>query len=180
MNNEEDVNLDSSPEEVIENDSEVEKTPEESAPEADKKTVPYERFKEVNDQLAELKKQPKSAAKQAKSAVDALDFIKLGKQLQNYTDEEIDFATEYAKSKEPNEIMKALSNEYIQLAFEAKRQKVEKEKSLTPSGKQFEEEKPKSFADKLRGANLGDAEKMLEAAGLYKSPRTNPNRKNIG
>ena len=179
MNTEEDVIVDSSPEEVIENDSEVEKTPEESVPETGK-TVPYERFKEVNDELAKLKKQPKSAVKQDKSPVDALDFIKLGKKLQDYSDEEIDFATEYAKSKEPNAIMQALENEYIQLAFEAKRQKVDKEKSLTPSGKQSEMEKPKSFMDKLRSADLSSAEKMLEEAGLYKSPRPNPNRKNIG
>ena len=177
---EKDVNLDSSPEEVIENDSEVEKTLEESLPENDKKFVPYDRFKQVNDELASLKKQPKTPAKES-AGVDALDFIKLGKKLQNYSDAEIDFATEVAKSKNPDEIIKALENEYVQLAFEAKRQKDEKDKlTLAPSGKQSESDKPRSLQDKLKGASLSEAEKFLSEKGLYQEPKRKADRAVIG
>lgn len=179
--NQNDVVLDSSPEEVIENDSEVVKTPEESSLENDRKFVPFERFKEVNDQLAALKGKPKSAAKQTESSVDALDFIKLGKKLQNYSDEEIDFATEYAKSKSPNEIIKALENEYVQLAFEAKREKDAKLKAtLAPSGKQSESDRPRSIKEKLQGASLSEMEKILTEKGLYQEPRRKARENPIG
>jgi hypothetical protein len=178
---EHDAPQDSSPETVVEtlqeSVSEDVNHSTHSAPQVtEEKTVPYSRFKEVNDQLKKLKDQPKSD-----SSVDALGFIKLGKKLQDYSDEEIDFATEHAKSKNPDEILKALDNEMVQLAIQGKRAKLEKEKlALRPSGTQPDSDKPRSLAEKLRNASLADQEKILTEAGLYKQNRPRADRVDIG
>lgn len=171
-----DVISDSSTEEAVV-ESELVKTPEAEPEKTAEKTVPFSRFKEVNDKLTALQKQPQETG----SSVDALEFIKLGKKLQDYADEEIDFATEVAKSKRPEDILKALDNEMVQLAINARREKVEKEKlSLKPTGTQSDSDKPKSFTERLASASLADKEKLLAEAGLYKSPRPKADRVNLG
>ena len=140
--------------------------------------VPYDRFKEVIEENKKLKSQPKG---QEKSSVDALEFIKLGKKLQDYSDEEIDFATNYAKSKSPQDILSALDNEMVQLAINAKREKVEKERlTLKPSGTQGDYEKPQNLEDQLENAQSNEErEKILEEIGLYKSPVRRDNVKDL-
>lgn len=180
MEDNNDVVLDSSPEEVTEVVSEDVTTPAEAAPtkKAEEKVVPFSRFKEVNDELAKLKNQ--SVQKESKD-VDALELIKLGKKLQDYSDEELDFATDHAKSSNPSDILKALENNMVQLAIHANREKMEKEKlSLRPSSTQSDSGKPQSFAEKLAGASLADKEKLLAEAGMYKSPRPRADRVNLG
>lgn len=172
-----DVIQESSPEEV-EVVSEDVKTPESEPVKTDEKVVPYDRFKKVNDELAELKKKPKETPKE--SDIDALEFIKLGKKLQNYSDEEIDFATEHAHSKNPEAILKALDNEMVQLAINARRDKMAKELSLKPTGTQSDSDTPKSLNERLSSASMADKEKILTEAGLYKSPRPRADRINLG
>lgn len=172
-----DVNSDSSTEQVA--DSEVVNTPEVApAKTTDEKVVPYDRFKKVNDELAALKNQPKDTTKN--ETVDALEFIKLGKKLQDYSDTEIDFATEVAHSKSPESILKALDNPMVKLAIQANREKEAKELSLKPSGTQSESDTPKSLTERLASASLADKEKILQEAGLYKSPRPRTDRVNLG
>lgn len=170
-----DVNSDSSTEQVA--DSEVVNTPEVAPVKTtEEKTVPYDRFKKVNEELAALKNQPK----EQKETVDALEFIKLGKKLQDYSDTEIDFATEVAHSKSPESILKALENPMVKLAIQANREKEAKELSLKPSGTQSESDTPKSLTERLASASLADKEKILQEAGLYKSPRPRADRVNLG
>ncbi len=159
----EDVILDSSPEEVLEVSEDVE-TPNEPEPVKLEKTVPYSRFQEVNEELKKLKNKPQSE-------VDTVDLIKLGKKLQDYSDEELDFVTEFAKSKKPEAILKALENEFVKTGIEARRAKVEKERGLAPSGTQGELDKPKSVVDKLKTSDMKEKEDMLAKMGLYKNPR---------
>jgi len=171
-----DVNSDSSTEQVA--DSEVVNTPEVAPVKTtEEKVVPYDRFKKVNDELAALKNQPKDTTKET---VDALEFIKLGKKLQDYSDTEIDFATEVAHSKSPESILKALENPMVKLAIQANREKEAKELSLKPSGTQSESDTPKSLTERLASASLADKEKILSEAGLYKSPRPRTDRVNLG
>jgi hypothetical protein len=172
-----DVSQDSSPEQVAV--SEDVNTPPSVPVKAEEKVVPYDRFKEVNDELARLKNQPRNEVKD--SSVEALDFIKLGKKLQNYSDEEIDFATEVAKSKSPDAILAALDNEMVQLAISARREKLEKEQlALKPTGTQSDSDAPRSFSERLATASVADKEKILTEAGLYKSPRPRADRVNLG
>ena len=68
----------------------------------------------------------------------------------------------------------------------AHRQKVEKEnKTLKPGNGSSTVDEPQDFQSKLAALpnnmeSLAEKEKMLTEAGLYKAPRQNPNRTNIG
>src|SRR3990167_5404066 len=150
MENENDVNLDSSPEEVIENDSEVEKTPDESAPKADR-TVPYDRFKEVNDELARIKKQP---VKVVNKALDIGDYIDISASLEGLDQREKEYLAQQHKlsGKSLNDIR---SSEDFGFWQDSYRTKVEKEKlTLKPNSAQFESDRPRSLTEKLRGVSL--------------------------
>jgi ADP-dependent phosphofructokinase/glucokinase len=106
------------------------------------------------------------------SQVDSVDLIKLGKKLQDYSDEELDFATELAKSKKPEDILKALENPFLQAGIKAQREKVEKEKlTLKPSGTQPESEVPQSLEERLENARTDrEKQEILEEYGLYSEP----------
>lgn len=115
--------------------------------------------------------------------VDALDFIKLGKKLQDYSDVEIDFATNYAKSKNPEAILEALDDEMVQLAIQSKREKVEKErKALAPNSTQSNDDQPRSMEEILStpGMSMAEKEKFLIEQGLYVLPKQKQDRTNIG
>lgn len=122
----------------------------------------------------------KALKNQPKSDVDALDFIKLGKKLETYSEEEIDFAVNHAKSKNPKDILEAFNDEMVQLAITAKREKVEKEKSLKPSGTQSETEKPKNLSDQLSSMTIKEKEEYLEKIGAYRSPRPRSDSRSFG
>lgn len=116
------------------------------------------------------------------SQIDSVDLIKLGKKLQDYSDEELDFVTEHAKSKKPEEILKALENPFIQAGIQSHREKVEKEKlTLKPSGTQQEVDQPQTLTERLeRAQTLGEKQAILEEHGLYSEPKPNPNRIKLG
>jgi hypothetical protein len=169
---ENDVEQDSSPEVETEVREDV-TTPVDPAPQSKvEKTVPYSRFKNVNDELTKLKSKPAPA----ESPVKALEFVKLGKKLQEYSDEEIDFAVAHAKSQDPDEILKALNDEMVQLAIQAKREKVDKEKSLKPSGTQPVEDRPRKLSEVLNDPKVpqDEKEKLMKQFGLYKDPGSPP------
>ncbi len=177
MENEEDVVLDSSPEEVVEEViSEDVKTPTNSAPKAEK-TVPFSRFKEVNDQLSELKKQP---VKVVNSALNVEDYIDISASLEGLDQREKEYlASQHKLSGRPlSEIRKDEDFSLWQTAYRAK---VEKEQlSLKPSGTQSESDRPMSFTEKLSKASVAEKEQLLSEAGLYKNPRPRADRVDLG
>jgi len=181
-----DENLDSSPEEVVEEEveetsdvSEDVQTPTKSEPSLTKadKTVPYERFKQVNDELSKLKNQP---AKVVNTALDVEDYIDISASLEGLDQKEKEFLAEQHKLS--GKSLKDIRNDENFLLWQgAYREKVEKERlTLTPSGKQTEASKPKSIMDKLASATFEEKEKILAEAGLYKNPRPGQARINIG
>jgi len=123
------------------------------------------------------KKTPKKKAAVPK-AIDSVDLIKLGKKLQDYSDDELDFVTEYANSKDPEKILSALENPFVQQGIAASREKLEKERlAAKPSSTQPEADIPRSLAEKLNNAgSIEEKEKILTELGLYESPKRNPNR----
>lgn len=173
----EDVTPESSPDKV--NVSEDEKTPPsepEKKPEEKAKTVPYDRFKEVNDELARLRKKPPVA----KPALDVEDYIDISASLEGLDQREKEYlAREHKLTGEAlTEIRKS---EDFQLWDSAYKQKVEKELAVRPSGTQPESDKPKTLEERLREApTLADKEKILNERGLYKSPRQRTDRSDIG
>lgn len=194
-----DVSSGSSPEEVTETevdtqednteeptpvaDSEVEKTPVSPAPvKTEEKTVPYSRFKEINDQLAELKKNSGTT-----KSLEVDDFIGISASLEGLDAREKQYLAEQHKltGRPLAEIRK---DEDFLLWQDAYQRKVEKERALKPSGTQGEEDRPKGLTERLRElntgsdfkANLAEKEKLLQAAGMWKSPTPNPHRRNIG
>lgn len=175
MNNENDVIQDSSPEEIVEEEtpivSEDEKTPTE-----EDKTVPYERFKRVNDELTKLKKQP---IKTVNKALDIEDYIDISASLEGLDQKEKEYLAEQHKySGKPLKEIRA--DEDFLLWQSAHRSKVEKENTLKPSSTQSESDLPKSLTEKLRNATMEEKEKLLKEAGLYKEVRPRADRVVIG
>lgn len=114
---------------------------------------------------------------------DSIDLIKLGKKLQDYSDEELDFVTEHAKSKSPVDVLKALENPFIQMGIKANREKVDKEKlNLKPSNRQSESDEPISLEQALAEApNQAEREKLLaEHMGYTIGPKHRADRVSIG
>ena len=175
-----DVAQGSSPEQVVTETSaasEGVKTPESSAPhKTEEKVVPYSRFKEVNDQLENLRKQP---TKVINKALDVEDYIDISASLEGLDQREKErLAKEHKLSGRPlSDIRK---DEDFQLWQSAYREKAEKERlALKPSGTQAEADRPKSFMDRLSGASMEDKEKLLTEAGLYKQMRPKADRVSI-
>lgn len=188
MDEEIDVTQDSSPEEVVEETpveeeapvvSEDVKTPE-TAPKENvvkkEKVVPFSRFKQVNDELNELKKQPK---KVVNSALDVEDYIDISASLEGLDQREKEYlASQHKLSGLPlSEIRK---DENFTLWQSAYRAKIEKELSLKPSGAQSDSDKPKSLTERLKNASLADKERILEEHGLWKSNRPKTDRVDLG
>lgn len=168
---EKDVTQDSSPETVAEAKTEAQAQPEKPA----EKTVPYERFREVVEEVKALKNQPK-----VKGALEVEDFIDISASLEGLDSREKErLAKEHKQTGRPlSEIRK---DEDFMLWQEAYRAKAEKEKqALAPSTAQAEADRPKSFVDQLKGASLAEKEEMLAKAGLYKSPKRRPDQTHIG
>lgn len=168
MENEKDVKTDPSSEKVDETVKEDVKIPSDSAPKTEDKVVPYERFKEVNDELARLKKQP---VKTDNKSLDVEDYIDISASLEGLDQREKEkLAKEHKLTGRPlTEIRK---DEDFLLWQSAYKGKLEKDKALAPSSKQTDSELPRSFEDRVANATtLADKEKLLVEAGLYKNPQ---------
>lgn len=170
----EDVIEESLPEEV----EEVEETVSETAPEpqpTQEKVVPYDRFQEVIKENKKLKEQTKTS-----TGLDVSDYIDISASLEGLDQKEKEYLAKQHKLS--GDSLKDIRNsEDFNLWQSAYRMKVEKEQlSLKPSGTQAESDVPKSFTERLKSASLADKEKLLEEAGLYKSPRPRPDRVTLG
>ena len=173
----EDVTVDSSlpkAEEVVKTDVKTEVP----APKTEDKTVPYERFKEVNEKVQSLETKLKSM-EQPNKQLDVEDYIDISASLEGLDQREKEkLARESKLTGRP--LKEIREDEDFKLWQQAYQVKKSKEKALEPSTTQTESEKPKSLADKLRGASLEEKEKILLEQGLYRNPRGNPHRVNIG
>lgn len=168
------------PEEVVaeETTEETVETPEET-PEEETVTLKKSDYNKLNHKAIAYDTIKKSPIKT--SNPDSIDLIKLGKKLQDYSDEELDFVTEFAKSKKPEDILKALDNQFVKQGIISFREKVEKEKlTLKPSSTQSESDRPKTLHERLTNASIEEKEKILMEIGAYKSPRPKGERQNIG
>lgn len=168
--------LESLPEEVVEELSEEEETLNEPAPKAEK-TVPYSRFKEVNDKLKELKEQP---VKVINNALNVEDYIDISASLEGLDQREKEYLAQ--QHKFTGKALKEIRNdEDFGLWQSAYRAKQEKELlTLKPNGTQSESDRPQSFAERLASASVADKEKLLSEQGLYKSPRPRSDRIDLG
>lgn len=173
MENEEEV-LEELPEEVVE---EVVETEIEPAPKAEK-TVPYSRFKEVNDKLKEIKEQP---VKVINSSLDVGDYIDISASLEGLDQREKEYLAQ--QHKQTGKSLKEIRNdEDFGLWQSAYRAKQEKELlTLKPNGTQSESDRPMSFSERLSNTqSMADKEKLLTEQGLYKSPRPRSDRVDLG
>lgn len=168
-----DVAQDSSPETAVVEPVEVPEVVETTTtptepPKTEDKTVPYSRFKEVNDELARLKKEP---VKVINTALDVDDYIGISASLEGLDQREKEYLAQQHKLS--GKSLKDIRNsEDFGLWQTAYRTKVAKEKAaLAPSSQQPEAERQKSFTDKLNSASITDKEKMLKEMGLYKEPK---------
>lgn len=169
---------------VVEETPVVEETTEETVEPEKEETVVLKKsdYTKLNRKaIAYDAKKDKPPIINTDNPIDSVDLIKLGKKLQDYSDEEIDFATEVAKSKKPEDILKALENPFVKEGIKSYREKVEKEKqALKPSSNQPDSEMPRTLTERLANASMEEKEKILSEIGAYKSPRPIGERKNIG
>lgn len=197
MNNEnEDVTQESSPEEeeVVEGTEteeefvppvrDDEKTPTVSVPpkKTETNTVPYSRFKEVNDELAKLKNRPVESTK----SLEVDDFINISASLEGLNQAEKSYLAEQHKltGKPLSEIRNSENFLLWQSGYHAK---VEKERALKPNSAQPDGDAPRTLSGEISRlnngtnfkANLEQQEKLLQEAGLYKAPKVNPHRTSI-
>lgn len=168
----EDVIVESSPEEVIEETEEVE-SPEPQP--TQEKVVPYDRFQEVIKENKKLKEQTKT-----QSGLDVGDYIDISASLEGLDQKEKEYLAKQHKLS--GESLKDIRNsEDFNLWQTAYRAKVEKEQlAMRPSSAQAESEGPKSFVEKLKTASIKEKEKLLEEAGLYKHPKPRSDRVDLG
>jgi len=105
------------------------------AMEAQKKAA-QEKLEKAKRELEALKSKPAPAA--APGGVNsAMEAIRLGAALRDYTPEEVEFITRNASDESIDGIINASKDEWVQTAIQAKREKVEKEKSTPePSSRQ--------------------------------------------
>lgn len=169
MEEKEDVTQDSSPEEEAEETEaeEAEETPivkedvkpaADSVPKKTEKVVPYERFQEVVNDLKKLKDRP---AKVVDKSLDVEDYIDISTSLEGLDPREKAYLAKEHKTtgKALSEIRKG---EDFLLWQSAWRAKVEKEKSLKPSGTQPDEDKAISLDEALSNASPEEQEKLLK------------------
>lgn len=156
-----DITPESSPEEV----TEVEETPVEPAPQAEK-MVPYSRFKEVNDKLAQLRAQP---APQASTQLDVSDLIAINASLEGLAPREKEKLAELHKlTRTP--LAELRNSEDFLFWQQGYQSQVEKERALKPSGSQPELAKPVKLSELLTDPKVTreEKEKLLKDNGLYK------------
>jgi len=117
----------------------------------------------------------------SKSALDVEDYIDISASLEGLDQREKEYLAEQHKltGKSLRDIRKDENFLLWQSAYQAK---VEKEKlALKPSSSQMLKDAPKNFEEQLEATtSMVEKEKMLIEAGLYKPPRPNPHRVNIG
>lgn len=149
-------------------DSEVGKTPTPLAPKSSDKTIPYERFKEINDELKRLKAEINNKSTDSLGIDEIVMTTSALKDLDRREQEKALLESKLT-GKKVNEV---ISDEDFKLWQTAYRSKVEKEQAaLKPSNKQLEEDRPKSIAEQVANADLKTMEEVLAKAGLYKDPR---------
>jgi hypothetical protein len=191
MDTQNDVTQDSSPETVVAPEMEVvsedAKTPIESAPQKAEERVPRERLNEevakrrkAEEEARSLKERAEKLQKVASKSLDVEDYIDISAALEGLDQREKSYLAEQHKlsGKTLSEIR---NGEDFSLWQSAYRAKVEKERqTLSPSSKQSESERPKSLTQRLKDASLADKEKILSAAGLYKTPKPRTDVRRIG
>ena len=92
----------------------IESTEEQVDIEALKKEAELAKNYKVRAEKAEAEaKKLRARPVESHDSVDSIDLIKLGKKLQDYSDDELDFVTKFAGTKKPEEVLKALENPFL-------------------------------------------------------------------
>ena|SRR3990167_5696364 len=114
-----------------------------------------------------------------KPTLDVDDYIDISKSLQGLDQEEQEFIAEQHKlTGKP--LVELRNSKNFLLWREGHIAEVEKERTLAPSNKQSEADRPKSLLDKLKGASIEEKEKILSERGLYRTVRPRVDRQFIG
>lgn len=115
----------------------------------------------------------------SKGSLDVGDYIDISASLDGLDQNEKEYLAQ--QHKYTGTPLKEIRNDKNFLLWQrAYRQDVEKERTLSPSNKQTETERPRTLTEKLAGASMEEKEKLLRDAGLYKDVRPRADRQNIG
>lgn len=114
-----------------------------------------------------------------KPTLDVDDYIDISASLEGLDQAEKEYIAE--QHKFTGKPLKDIRNDKNFLLWQKGHiQEVEKERTLAPSNKQSEADRPKSLLDKLKGASLEEKEKILSERGLYRTVRPRADRQFIG
>lgn len=140
-----------------------------------------EKFEKAEQERIALEKALNDNSKNVgKAALDVEDYIDISASLEGLDQREKEYLAQ--QHKLTNLPLKDIrNNEDFQLWQGAYRQKVEKERALTPTNNTSLENVPMSFEQKLENAGtMGEKETLLREAGLLKEVRPRGDRVNIG
>lgn len=114
-----------------------------------------------------------------KPTLDVDDYIDISASLEGLDQAEKEYIAE--QHKYTGKPLKDIRNDKNFLLWQkGHTQEVEKERTLAPSNKQSEADRPKSLLEKLKGASIEEKEKILSERGLYRTVRPRADRQFIG
>lgn len=193
MDTQNDVTQESSPEQVVAQETEVVsedvKTPTEAVTEntAEESKVPRSRLNEetakrkaAEAEAKAIRERLETIQKAKSKSLDVEDYIDISASLDGLDQREKGYLAEQHKLS--GKSLKDIRNsEDFSLWQSAYRAKAEKERlTLSPSSKQSESERPKTLTDRLKTSSLAEKEKILSEAGLYKTPKPRTDVRRIG
>lgn len=79
---------------------------------------------------SKLPTNPEPKKIEAIPAYDPIEFVRLANAIKDYSAEELELITKFAKSSSPKDIIAAASDEWVQTAISAKREKLEKDNKI--------------------------------------------------
>ena len=121
--------------------SEGDKTPEVKVqPKSEPKTVPYDRFKEINDENKRLKTSKIGGT-------NPMEVVKLAKALEGFSEDEVDFITRNAGSAKIDDIIKSSKDEWVKDAIDARRKRASDSKKVPGSSSPDFAQPSKNYQD---------------------------------
>ena len=82
---------------------------------------------------SKLPTNPEPKKIEAIPAYDPIELVKLANTIKDYSSDEIELITRFAKSSSPKDLIEATNNEWVKTAISAKREKLEKDNKIPTS-----------------------------------------------
>lgn len=137
------------------------------------------RAKKAEAALKVLEAKLSKSASENRKTLDVEDYIDISASLEGLDGREKErLAKEHKLTGRP--LKEIREDEDFKLWQSAYKQKVEKDRSLKPSGTQTISDKPTGLAEQINSADMAKKEELLKKYGLYRDPRPRSDGRRIG